>query len=137
MPVGGQRGYSPDEADSGTPVFHSPGRAPITLTPPGLRRTHTCRGALLRPAGDECGNDVAGVPIEVVPGAVVAGRRPGIGVAGGDLNVTERHPSVEGSRDEAVPQRVGGDVLDDAGPSGHAPNDAGSAMTIEALSGSG
>ncbi len=58
-------------------------------------------------------------------------------MAGGDLNVTKRHASVQGGGDEAVPQRVGGDVLADAGPSGQAPNDAGDAMAVEALSGPG
>ena len=58
----------------------------------------------------------------------------GIGVAGGDLNIAERHARRRGQLYEGMPQRVGGDVLDDCGPSGHSPNDAGGAVAVEALS---
>ncbi len=57
----------------------------------------------LRSAGHEGGDDVAGVTVQVVPCPVVAGGRPWIGMAGGDLDVPERHPGVEGGN-EAVPQ---------------------------------
>ncbi len=55
-------------------------------------------GRALRGAGDEGGHDVAGVAVEVVARSVVAGRRPGIGVASGDLDVAKRDPGVEGRR---------------------------------------
>jgi len=46
-------------------------------------------------AGDEGGDDVAGVTIEVVAGPVPAGGGARIRLAGSDLHVAERHPSVE------------------------------------------
>ena len=42
---------------------------------------------LLGGAGDEGGDDVVGVAIEVAAGPVVAGGGAGVGVAGGDLDV--------------------------------------------------
>ena len=39
------------------------------------------------PAGDERDDDVGGVPVEVLSTSVVNGRRPRVGVAGGDLYI--------------------------------------------------
>ena len=55
------------------------------------------------------GND--GEAIEVVAGPVVAGRGAGIGVAGGDLDVPQRHPGIEGGGDQAVAKGVRRDAL--------------------------
>src|SRR5947209_18633950 len=90
---------------------------------PALRRFRMSRPAAalrssLRGACDERRHDVARVAIEVVPSPVVARRRPGVGVAGCDLDVTEWHTGVERGRDEAVAERVGRDPLGDAGPTG-------------------
>ena len=49
----------------------------------------TCDSWLARCAGDECGDDVGGVPIERDTGAVVAHRRARVGVAGGLVNVAQ------------------------------------------------
>ena len=57
-------------------------------------------------AGEEGGDDVAGVAVEVVAGSVVSGGGSRVGVSGRDLHVSQRHPGVEGGGDEAVPQRM-------------------------------
>ena len=49
--------------------------------------------------------------VEVLAPTVVDGGCPRIGVAGGDLNVPERHPRVESRRDEGGSEHVG---MDDA-----------------------
>jgi hypothetical protein len=51
-------------------------------------------------AGEECGHDVGGVPVERDPGAVVAHGGAGVGVASGLLHVAERHTSVQGGGDD-------------------------------------
>jgi hypothetical protein len=53
------------------------------------------------------GEDVVGVPVEVLAGAVVAGGRAGIGVPGGDLDIAQVNASIEHGRDEGVPEHVG------------------------------
>ena len=53
--------------------------------------------------------------VEVVPGAVVVGGGPGVGMAGGDLGVAERNAGVEGVGDRRVTQRVRADPPRDAG----------------------
>ena len=64
-------------------------------------------------AGHEGDHDVGGVAVEVLPPAVIDGRRPRIGVAGGDLDVTQGHAGVEGGHDEGGSQHVG---MDDPEP---------------------
>jgi len=54
------------------------------------------------PAGDEGGDDVARVTVQIAPGTVVSGGRPRISVTSGDLDVPQRHPGVECGGDEAV-----------------------------------
>ncbi len=49
------------------------------------------------------GEDVVGVPVEVVAGPVIAGGGAGIGVPGGDLDIAQVDPGVEHGRDEGVP----------------------------------
>jgi hypothetical protein len=51
-------------------------------------------------AGEECGHDVSGVPVERDPGPVVAHCGAGIGMAGGFLHIAQRNPGVERSGDE-------------------------------------
>ena len=82
-------------------------------------------------AGYEGRDDVAGVAVQIVASPVVSGGRPGIGVPGGDLDIPERHPGIEGGRNEAVTEAVGGDVLGDPGPFGQASDDPGGGVTVE------
>ena len=53
--------------------------------------------------------------VEVLAPAVIDGGRPRIGVAGGDLDVTQGHPRVECRHDESGTQHVGMDDPE-AGP---------------------
>jgi len=45
------------------------------------------------------GEDVVRVTIEVLAGPVVAHGRPGVGVPGGDLNITQVHPGIQTGRE--------------------------------------
>jgi hypothetical protein len=47
--------------------------------------------------------------VEVLPPAVIDGRRPRVGVARCDLDVTQRHPRVKRGHDERGAQHVGMD----------------------------
>ena len=62
----------------------------VSPQPPQQREESGLAGA-----GDEYGDDVAGVAVEVVAGPVVAGGGARIGVAGGDLDVSEGDAGVE------------------------------------------
>ena len=53
------------------------------------------------------GEDVVGVPVEVLAGPVVAGGRAGIGVPGGDLDIAQVNPGIQHGRDEGVPEHAG------------------------------
>lgn len=66
---------------------------------------------MLGPAGEERGDDVVAVPVEVVPGPVVMRRRPGVGVPSGYLHVAEGNPSVKHRRDVRVTEGVWTDAL--------------------------
>src|SRR3954452_5606230 len=57
-------------------------------------------------AGDIGDDDVGGVAVEVLSPPVVDGGGPGVGVAGGDLDVSERYAGVEGGHDEPGPEHV-------------------------------
>jgi hypothetical protein len=46
-------------------------------------------------AGDEGGDDVAGVAVKIGAGPVVAGGGAGIGVTGSDLDISQGHARVE------------------------------------------
>ena len=46
-------------------------------------------------AAYERSHDVAGVAVEVMACPVVTGCGPGVGIAGGDLYVTQRYPCVQ------------------------------------------
>jgi hypothetical protein len=61
-----------------------------------------CEG--LGGAGEESGDDVGGVAVEVAAVAVVAGGHAWVGVPGGDLDVAERYAGVKAGRYERVPQ---------------------------------
>ena len=49
---------------------------------------------LISSAAESAGQGVGGVPVEVVPGAVVAAGGAGVGVAGEVLHVPERNPRI-------------------------------------------
>ena len=83
-------------------------------------RSRTRRASRHRPgglltAGHEGHHDVGGMAVEVLPPAVIDGGRPRIGVAGGDLDVTQGYPRVERRHDEGGPEHVGMDDPE-AGP---------------------
>ena len=48
------------------------------------------------------GEDVIGVPVEVLAGPVIARGRAGIGVPGGDLDIAQVDPGIEHGRDECA-----------------------------------
>ena len=75
---------------------------PIPETLDWRRPVTVCaRGGLCGlPSGHEGDDDVGSMAVEVLPPAVVDGRGPRVGVAGGELDVTQRHSGVEGRRDE-------------------------------------
>ena len=81
-------------------------------------------------AGDEGGDDVAGVAIEVLSSSVVASGCARVGMAGCDLCVAQGHSGVERGGDEAVPERVGRDVLGEPGAFRKAAHDAGCAVPV-------
>ncbi len=61
---------------------------------------------LFKLTGHEGDNDVGGMPVEVLPPAVIDRGRPGVGMSSGDLDITEGNPSVEGGHDERRPEHV-------------------------------
>jgi hypothetical protein len=69
-------------------------------------------GLHLSAAGDEGHHDVSGVLVEVLAAMVVDGRRAGIGVTGGHLDLSEGYARVEGAHDEGGPQHVRMDVAE-------------------------
>src|ERR1039457_2158939 len=58
------------------------------------------------PTGYEGHHDIGGVPIEVLPPAVIHRGGPGIGMPSGKLDVTERYSSIEGGHDERRSEHV-------------------------------
>ena len=68
--------------------------APDTATP-----TSPCRIGESS-TGNECDNDVGGVAVEVLSAPVVDGGCAGVGMAGGELHVTQGDTGVEGGHDE-------------------------------------
>ena len=52
------------------------------------------------PSGDEGNHDVSSMVVEIGSSAVVNCRCPRIGVAGGNLDLTERDPGIESRHDE-------------------------------------
>jgi hypothetical protein len=63
-------------------------------------------GATRSTPGHKGNNDVGGVTIEVGASPVVVGRGAGVLVAGGELDVAQRHTGVEGRHDESGSQHV-------------------------------
>ena len=59
--------------------------------------------------GHEGHDNIGRMTVEILPPAVIDGRRPGIGVACCDLDVTQRHSSVQCRHDERCAQHVGMD----------------------------
>jgi hypothetical protein len=57
-------------------------------------------------AGDEGDDDVGGVAVEVLSSPVVDGCSAWVGVAGGDLDVSERDAGVQGGHDESGAEHV-------------------------------
>jgi hypothetical protein len=46
------------------------------------------------------GEDVVGVPVEVLAGPVIAGSCAGIGVPGGDLDIAQVNPGIQTGREQ-------------------------------------
>jgi hypothetical protein len=112
-----------DQVEQGVPLVREETRVPRTSAGPNwltaLRgcaapdRPRWVRGGArdgivtdrdrgLAGAGDEGGDDVAGVAVKIVAGPVVAGGGPRIGVAGGDLDVSQSDARVEAGGNETV-----------------------------------
>ena len=62
--------------------------------------------------GDECDNEVRGVAVEVLASSVIDRGRAGVGVAGGELHVTQRNTGIERRHDERSTKHVGVDVTE-------------------------
>jgi len=95
--------------------YHSPpgaiSRIPFRADPAdrgGEPARRWCRppGCLAAGSGDECGDDVGGVPVEGTSGPVVAHRGPGISVRRCLLDVTQGNAGIQCGGDERVPQRM-------------------------------
>ena len=71
-----------------------------------LRSAHPCAVAGHSAASNEGHDDIGGVTIEVLPSSIVDRRRSRVRVAGGDLDVSQRHPGVESGHDESGSQHV-------------------------------
>ena len=82
-------------------------------------------------AGEECGDDVRGVPVERDSGPVVAHGGAGVGVAGGFLDVAQGNAGVERRGDERVTQGVGSHALGNPGPSGDAAHDPAGRVSVD------
>jgi hypothetical protein len=82
-------------------------------------------------AGEERGDDVGGVPVERDSGAVVAHGGARIDVAGGLLDVAERHASIERRGDERVTERVWSDARGYPCPSGDAAHDPPGGVSVD------
>jgi len=80
---------------------------------------------LISSAAESAGQCVGGVPVEVVPGAVVAAGGARVGVAGEVLHIAERDTGVQGCCDRRVPQAVWAELVrgGDAGGAGEPPNE--------------
>jgi hypothetical protein len=52
------------------------------------------------------GQDVVGVAVEILAGAVVTHRGAWVGVAGGDLDIAQIHPGIEHGGDERVAEHA-------------------------------
>ncbi len=84
-------------------------------------------------AGDEGGDDVGGVAVEVLAAVVVDRGGAWVGVAGGDLHVAQRDSGVEAGHDERCSEHVGVDVSEPALPADGA-DPAVRGSPVEALS---
>jgi hypothetical protein len=78
---------------------------------------------LISSAAESAGQGVGGVPVEVVPGAVIAAGGAGVGVTGEVLHVSERDTGVQGGGDRRVAQAVRAALVrgGDAGGAGEPP----------------
>jgi hypothetical protein len=65
--------------------------------------------AVVSATGDKGDNHVGGVAVEVLAATVIDRGRARVGVAGGELYVSERDARVEGSHDERGSEHVGVD----------------------------
>ena len=88
-------------------------------------------------SGDVGGDDAGGVLVQGYSGAVVADRGSRVGVRGRFLDVAQRDAGVEGCGDERVAERVGSDLLGQAGPAGYLADDSPGAVPVEPLAGGG
>ena len=81
------------------PIDHrQPGRPPRRARirpPPGARRHHPVVGRAAPRSAEVGGDGVGRVPVQAVPGVVVAAGGAGIAVAGVVLHVAQRHPGVQ------------------------------------------
>jgi len=75
-------------------------------SPPGQAEFSQVPSFLPGGASEVGGDDVGRVPVQTATGAVVSDGGTRVGVRGGFLHISQRHPSVQGRRDERVPQRM-------------------------------
>ena len=75
----------------------------------------TCPGSAGSGSSDEGHDDVGGVAVEVLASAVVERGGAGVGVAGGELHVTQRHAGIERGHDQRSPEHVWMD-MSETGP---------------------
>ena len=83
-------------------------------------------------AGDEGGDDVGGVTVEVLTASIVDRRGPRVSVAGSELHITQRYSGVEGGHDERSPEHVRMHRTE-TGPPPDRPNPPVGGASIEAL----
>jgi hypothetical protein len=74
------------------------------LLMPGCPTAHRAGRSSTRHEGD---HDVRRMPVEALAAVVVDGRRPGIGMSGGDLHFAQWDSCLESAHDEGRPQHVG------------------------------
>ena len=82
-------------------------------------------------SGDERGDDVCSVPVQAGAGSVIPHGGARVGVGGGLLHVTQRHPGVERGGNKCMSQSVRADVLGDLGAAGNPADDSGSAVPVQ------
>ena len=76
---------------------------------------------------------LGGVPVQAAAGTVIPHGGPRIGVRGGLLNIAQGDASVEGGRDECMPERVRPNRLADPGAASEPSDDPGGAVPVQLL----
>jgi hypothetical protein len=71
------------------------------------------------------------MPVQAAAVPVVPHPDPWIGMRGGLLHITQRHPGVKGGGNERVPQRMRRDDLGDPGAAGSRADDTPGAMPVQ------